>query len=262
MGIAAGIAGIGSAIGGGLGAIGGIAGSALGAVGGLSGAGGLISTGLGIANQLGGTSSATGANNSATQAQVSAAQQAAALNQPWHDSGLSALNQLNQYLAPGADISGLLQQQPGYQSGLNTGLEGINRAGAAAGTLNSGGTLKAATRYGQDYANQGYQNVLNNLFRMSGEGLGSNALIGSNLLNAGQAQAQGIVNNSGLLTQQNGQISSGIQNLLGGLGGGGAAAGSVQTTPFVNQGGPIIPANTPNPLALNSTLPSFNFGGI
>jgi hypothetical protein len=42
--------------------------------------------------------------------------------------------------------------QNGLQFGLNEGVKGINRQAAAAGSLNSGATLKALTRFGNDYA--------------------------------------------------------------------------------------------------------------
>ena len=63
--------------------------------------------------------------------------------------------------AGGGDMLGALQTSPGYQFRLAEGLKGIERGAAAKGTLLTGGTLKALTRYGQDYASNEYQNRYN-----------------------------------------------------------------------------------------------------
>jgi hypothetical protein len=55
-----------------------------------------------------------------------------------------------------------LYASPGYQTRLNTGLQGRERSAAAQGTILNGGTQKALERYGQDYANNEYQTLRNN----------------------------------------------------------------------------------------------------
>jgi len=50
---------------------------------------------------------------------------------------------------------------PGYAFRLAQGNQAIQRAAAASGGAFSGGTLKALTQYGQDYASNEYQNVYN-----------------------------------------------------------------------------------------------------
>ncbi len=73
------------------------------------------------------------------------------------------------------------QVDPGYQFALDQGQRGIQNSAAAGGSLLSGATLKALTRFNQDTANNQYQNSynrfnqnqqqqLNTLFNMSGVG--------------------------------------------------------------------------------------------
>lgn len=57
---------------------------------------------------------------------------------------------------------GDLLAMPGYQVGLDAGLIARQRGAAAQGTVLSGGTQKALTRYGNDYATTNYQTLRNN----------------------------------------------------------------------------------------------------
>lgn len=50
---------------------------------------------------------------------------------------------------------------PGYQFGLNEGQKSIDRAAAANGRYDSGQTLKALTRFGQDYAGTKFNEAFN-----------------------------------------------------------------------------------------------------
>jgi hypothetical protein len=54
-----------------------------------------------------------------------------------------------------------LPQDPGFQFRLDEGRKLIERSAAARGTLNSGGTLRDLTTYGQGQASQEYQNAYN-----------------------------------------------------------------------------------------------------
>lgn len=237
MGLFAGAAGLASAIGGGLAA-------AAPAIGGLTGAIGLGST---LAKTIGGS----GASSAATNAQIDANNQAIGLNQPYHDAGVGALNQLNQFLTPGFDATSAIQNTPGYQFQYDQGLDAGNRAAAAAGTLNSGGTVKAQTRYGQGYAQNAYQNQLNNLYKVAGLGEFATNNMGNNLLNIGGAQAQNAVN-------QNGVIQNGLGGLLNSIGGlGGMSGGMISAAPATigNPVGNWNPATTGN-------YSGVTFGGI
>lgn len=78
----------------------------------------------------------------------------------------------------------------GLRYGLQEGRRGINNMAGASGMLNSGNTLKALTRFGQDYAgsqaqnayNRFYQNqdrTFNRLAGVSGAGQTANTTLGS-----------------------------------------------------------------------------------
>jgi hypothetical protein len=59
--------------------------------------------------------------------------------------------------------SDLIANDPGYMARYNQGQQGLERSAAAQGTLLSGGQLKAAENYGQDYASNEYNNYVNQL---------------------------------------------------------------------------------------------------
>lgn len=99
-----------------------------------------------------------------------------------------------------------LEADPVYQSGLQFGLDegtkGINRQQAATGNLLSGATLKALTKYGNDYAstkagdaynrfNNNKQQTFNMLSGISGTGQVANGQVGS----AGQNMANNVSQN-------------------------------------------------------------------
>jgi hypothetical protein len=199
---------------------------------------GLVGAGTGIAGAI------TGGNTAAkTQGQVNG------LYQPYQQAGAQALNQINELLSPGHDVMPVLQSMPGYQAGLDEGLTGLMRAENAAGTLNSGGTQKAAIRYGQNYATSTYQNILNNLYKVAGLGEASLAPMADNYA-SGNASANAAVN------QGIGALAGGINSFLNPA----QPAAKVPTTPFAPATSfPSIPANSPTigPLSGAASLPVF-----
>lgn len=154
------------------------------------------------------------ATNRAAKTQAQAAQQGIDAQQrmyeqtradqePWRQAGMTALNQLiplaTNYQKFGMDQ---FQQDPGYQFRLNEGLKALDRQAAARGGLISGNAMKAAGRYGQDYASNEYQNAfnryqaernaqLNPLQSLAGVGQSATNYVGNAAQNMGQAQAQG-----------------------------------------------------------------------
>lgn len=82
---------------------------------------------------------------------------------------------------------------PGYQFGLTEGMNAIQSGAAARGSLNSGKTLKALQRYGNDYADQqGFTPYMNRLASLSGLGQTAASGIG----NAGQNYASQVGQNN------------------------------------------------------------------
>jgi hypothetical protein len=63
-----------------------------------------------------------------------------------------------------ADAFAQFRSTPGYQFGLDEGAKTVQASAAARGGLNSGATLKALTKFGNDYADQqGYTPYMNRL---------------------------------------------------------------------------------------------------
>lgn len=86
--------------------------------------------------------------------------------------GIGANDRLKNILL-GGDMS-QAQLDPGYEFRLREGNKAIERAAIASGGFGSGANLKELTRYGQDYASQEFNNVLNRLSILSNMGSAAN----------------------------------------------------------------------------------------
>lgn len=145
---------------------------------------------------------------------------------PWRETGKAALNTLYEKVQAGP---GEYTESPGYQFRLSEGEKAINRAAAARGGYDSGKTLKALTKYGQDYATQDYDNFLQRWYQ-SLNPLASLANVGqiattdtakmgtdvakdvaANTLYAGNARASGYLNSANIFDRT---LDSGINNYL------------------------------------------------
>lgn len=122
---------------------------------------------------------------------------------------------------------------PGYRFRMDEGMKAIERSAAARGVLGSGGTLRGATRFAQDYASNEYQRVFDRISSIAGRGQsaasqGSNIIVGtgqgvgSALINAGEARASGYVAQGNAWTNAINQgaalYGSGAFGGIGGLG--------------------------------------------
>lgn len=93
----------------------------------------------------------------------------------------------------------LIANDPGFEARFNMGLQSKERSAAAQGSLLNGGTLKALTRYGQDYGSNEYSNYVNQLAKARGineleyQGDVNNAL---NQFGARYAQYLDLINNN------------------------------------------------------------------
>lgn len=110
-----------------------------------------------------------------------------------------------------------LQNEPGYQFGLSEGEKALGRRASAAGGYFSGAALKAAQRYGQDYAGTKYGEAFNRdaanknriysmLSGTSGTGLNAASTLGS--AGMGAANAMGNALMGGANATAAGQIGS------------------------------------------------------
>jgi len=94
------------------------------------------------------------------------------LADPYNQAGLGALSSL-----ASGDFAKNMEMDPGYQFRMKQGQNALQSSAAARGGLNSGATMKALQRYGQDFASNEYSNAYNrNYARLSQlAGLGANA---------------------------------------------------------------------------------------
>lgn len=145
--------------------------------------------------------------------------------QPWTQAGGQATNSMMNLLGLGSGSSAdALQQDPGYQFRLQSGLNGVQSGAAAQGNLLSGATQKALNNYAQDTASQEYGNAFNRLMGVSNLGENAAAQVG----NAGTSVAQGIASNTmaGGQASAQGQVAQGnaMSSLIGNVASGLPAA--------------------------------------
>ena len=140
----------------------------------------------------------------ATQLQREMFEKQLELQRPFQEAGVNALAKMQKGV-----VSDYMD--PSYQFRLGEGMKALERQAAARGGLISGGALKAAQRYGQDYASQEFGNAYNRLAAMAGIGqtatgamgnaagnFGVNA--GNNYMGAANARASGYVGGANALT--------------------------------------------------------------
>jgi hypothetical protein len=144
------------------------------------------------------------AADQATQLQREMFNKQVELQQPWYEAGTNALAKMQKGV-----VSDYMD--PSYSFRFTEGLKALDRSAAARGGTMSGGALKAAQRYGQDYASQEFGNAYNRLAAMANVGqtsstnmgnaagaFGANA--GSNYMGAANARASGYVGGANALT--------------------------------------------------------------
>lgn len=189
----------------------------------MSSLGGALTSGNGLA-QLGSAAIGLYGNNQAIGAYQDATNQANGLAQQQLDYtkqlnaplvGLrdSVLPKINALLSNPSSIT----SDPGYAFGLKQGADQLNNRAAASGSYYSGGQMKAAQRYGQDYASTKLDQSLNRLTNVAGLGQvgannaqqgftqGTNALAG-NALNMGNARGSLYAGNAQLAGNALGSI--------------------------------------------------------
>jgi hypothetical protein len=130
--------------------------------------------------------------------------------EPWRQAGSAAMKRLDTLLQPGGDLSRRfsaadLEADPVYQSGLefglNEGRNAINARAVAGGGYDSGATLKALTRYGNDYgstkANESYNRFntdMTNLYNRNAGVAGMGQTATGTVASAGQNTSNNIIN--------------------------------------------------------------------
>lgn len=217
--------------------------------------------GTAIAASVGGSlvSGAMGARaaRNASRAQVAATESAnqtardtfdkqAALAEPFRQAELAKQAELMQRLGVGGDngsgnygdlASGFMpanymaQMDPGYEFRLAEGMKALDHRLSASGMNASGAGLKAAARYGQDYASGEYQNAFNRYqtsrnatlnplmggSAMTNQLMGNagqmGAAVGENQIGAGNARASGYVGGANAWSNAISQGANAVGNL-------------------------------------------------
>jgi len=173
------------------------------------------------------------ASRQATQAQQDALNKQIALNQPFYDTGVNAMNKLagQANYTPAAFN---YEADPGYAFRFNEGMKGINATAAARGGLISGNALKAASDYGQASGSQEYQNAYNRYLTNNAQNLqayNTNTANQQYLANLGQSSANNQANSIGNFgnSAASNMIGAGNANAAGTVGVANAITGGVGT---------------------------------
>ena len=182
---------------------------------------------------------------------------------PFREAGVNALGVMQRTAgnAPAAfNFTNLdMYQDPGYAFRLSEGEKALGRTATARGGLISGGALKAAQRFGQDYGSQEYQNAFNRAFT----GYGTDVARENQLYNR-QAALAGIGQTATNTTNQAGaanaanvgnyMTSGAAAGAAGTVGAANAMTGGLSTYLNYNQGNNLVNA-------IRGTTPGYNVAG-
>lgn len=145
---------------------------------------------------------------------------------PYRKEGVNALSQLATGINTPTSAADVLNT-PGYQFGLDQGQQAIDRQFARNGGRNSGAQIKAAARFGTDYASTGYtaadqrrENRLARLQTLAGLGQSATSASGVNGMAYGQNAGATIVNqgdNAGNAALYRGSVWGNTANQIGAL---------------------------------------------
>jgi hypothetical protein len=174
----------------------------------------------------------------ALAAQKEALEKQTALNKPFYDVGVNAVNKLSNR-APYLTDTFNFQEDPGYAFRFNEGMKGLNATAAARGGLISGNALRAATGFGQDMASQEYQNAYNRYLTGNAQKLqeyNTNMGLDQYLTNVGQASANKQTNALGVYGTNSANAITGAANANAAGITGAANAGAAGITGAANAG--------------------------
>jgi hypothetical protein len=165
----------------------------------------------------------------ANTAQQTALANVTAANQPYQTLGATSANGLNTLLANGFQAPTLQQaeQTPGYQFQLQQGTQALDENAAANGTLMSGNTGVALQQYGQNLAQNAYQQTYNNALNAyqanastltagTNLGLSSTGQLGqANLTTAGNTANIDLTSGQEIAQQENNAAAARAGGILG-----------------------------------------------
>ena len=150
--------------------------------------------------------------------------------------------------SPATGLAGMIQESPGefekspgYEFRRREGEKAVQRNASRTGRIDSGATMKAMSRYNQDYASSEYDKFLARYYQkltpyQSLAGLGqttgqasaglatqTGTNVGNSIMAGGQAKASGYINQANAMSNMSSNTIQGlgVANQLGWLGGGG-----------------------------------------
>jgi hypothetical protein len=181
----------------------------------------------GIVGSIGGALIGGSATNSAAKKQADAARYATDLQRdifdttredqtPYREAGYAALSRLGGLTDDGMIGPQDVMNEPGYQFGLQRGMDAVEQGAAARGGLYSGAAGKELAQFGNDYASTKYNDAWNRQQQMSGNRwnrLAGLAGIGQTANNQVATQGANYANNAGniAMSNANAQGAAGMQ---------------------------------------------------
>lgn len=199
------------------------------------------------------------ATQQATQVSSDQFQQTRQDQMPWMEAGKRALTKLEAASDYTPFSYNAFNADPGYAFRLSEGQKALERSAAARGGLISGSALKAAERFGQDYASQEYTNAFNRYQQeraaklqplQSLAGLGQTTA--ANLGSAGATNASAVGN---YLT------SGAAAQAAGYMGQSNAINQGISTYLNYNQGNNLVNALNSNRQTSTTSYPSTTYAG-
>jgi hypothetical protein len=204
--------------------------------------------GIGALGSIGSALIGSNASKKASQQQAAMLQQALELQKqylgPYVQAGQGVLPILQQLLTPGANMTQVLSQIPGFTFAQDWGQKAVKNLGTTMGL--GGNVLTAGADYATGKAQQGYGGIVNalqNFANMGSSAASSAGTMGSNTLSAiGGAQAAGTLGSANALATGiqglgNAALNYSLINRLTQQGGGGVyGIPSYQGSDWVNAG--------------------------
>lgn len=86
----------------------------------------------------------------------------------------------------GQQLADVVKQNPTYQFNFTEGMNALNKSLVSQGLGDSGQAVKAMTQYGQNYAMNSYNNLIQNLGQLAGLGVNASAQQAGNAMTTGQ----------------------------------------------------------------------------
>lgn len=111
---------------------------------------------------------------------------------PWTQNAGGIQNTLEGLLGIGGNQQQAIdnfRNAPGYQAGMNEGVNAIDSSQAAKGLGQSGATLKALDQFGQDYADRGFQQYFQNVGTLGQQSLAATGQLANAQLDVGNSNA-------------------------------------------------------------------------